>query len=507
MRGEREGGKGERESSENRRREMREREEERERSTAELGARSSKSTGRATSARALSEAADDQLRRARTNRVVHRRSSSATTNRGDRRGAIARRMGWTGCRCARASEEEAGAQRRVVADEWRGSGTVARTNDGGGCVDDDAARREVARTVTEDNSEEKRLRQPTPAKQAMRRAGSGSAREKGSDRSDKRASVAMRVVVGSGRSRPSSRMRRQPQQRSGARRVQQSSRRQAARQRSAQARSGSAAAAGRQRRAAHASGAGGAAVCDVGHRIDGDFDEIATTRWRVRDPVECTYRDSDLVMHGDKDMDMFHLDRDVNVSVWAYGHQCKELRDIHAIATSGPTIIHRNPIKGTSWVEAHSIRDINGQSKILIYILADLQRIYMVCSLLGGLGGTQLVTEEPSLSRRSPALQREDERRERGRKRGERELGESEKRYEREGRGERERSTAELRRAQQKSPASERSRRALRRSRGRSAATRGRRIGWCIGGAPVRREPGDRRGSDRRRIGVDGRCG
>ncbi|KAK9111591.1 hypothetical protein Scep_019110 [Stephania cephalantha] len=29
----------------------------------------------------------------------------------------------------------------------------------------------------------------------------------------------------------------------------------------------------------------------------------------------------------------------------------------------------------------------------------------MVCSLLGGHGGAQLVTEEPSLSRRSPALQ------------------------------------------------------------------------------------------------------
>ncbi|KAK9159367.1 hypothetical protein Scep_005941 [Stephania cephalantha] len=33
-------------------------------------------------------------------------------------------------------------------------------------------------------------------------------------------------------------------------------------------------------------------------------------------------------------------------------------------------------------------------------------RRQMVCSLLGGLGGAQLVAEEPSLSRRSPALQR-----------------------------------------------------------------------------------------------------
>ncbi|KAK9148322.1 hypothetical protein Scep_007079 [Stephania cephalantha] len=45
----------------------------------------------------------------------------------------------------------------------------------------------------------------------------------------------------------------------------------------------------------------------------------AVARDRVRDPVECTDRDIDLVMHRDKDMDMFHLDRDFNVSVWAYG--------------------------------------------------------------------------------------------------------------------------------------------------------------------------------------------
>ncbi|KAK9118423.1 hypothetical protein Scep_016516 [Stephania cephalantha] len=39
----------------------------------------------------------------------------------------------------------------------------------------------------------------------------------------------------------------------------------------------------------------------------------------VRDPVECTDRDSDLVMHRDKDMDMFQLERDSNVPVWACG--------------------------------------------------------------------------------------------------------------------------------------------------------------------------------------------
>ncbi|KAK9134842.1 hypothetical protein Syun_014172 [Stephania yunnanensis] len=42
-------------------------------------------------------------------------------------------------------------------------------------------------------------------------------------------------------------------------------------------------------------------------------------RDRVRDPVECTDRDIDLVMHRGKDMDMFQLERNFNVSAWAYG--------------------------------------------------------------------------------------------------------------------------------------------------------------------------------------------
>ncbi|KAK9133272.1 hypothetical protein Scep_012800 [Stephania cephalantha] len=70
---------------------------------------------------------------------------------------------------------------------------------------------------------------------------------------------------------------------------------------------------------------------------------LAVARDSVRDPVECTDKNSDLVMHRDKDIDMFHLDWDFNVPVWAYGQP--------------------------------------------------------------GLGGAQPVTEEPSLSRRSPALQ------------------------------------------------------------------------------------------------------
>ncbi|KAK9104586.1 hypothetical protein Scep_021430 [Stephania cephalantha] len=45
----------------------------------------------------------------------------------------------------------------------------------------------------------------------------------------------------------------------------------------------------------------------------------AVARDRVRDPVECTDRDSGLVMHRDKDIDMFHVDWDFNVPIWAYG--------------------------------------------------------------------------------------------------------------------------------------------------------------------------------------------
>ncbi|KAK9143043.1 hypothetical protein Syun_012443 [Stephania yunnanensis] len=46
-----------------------------------------------------------------------------------------------------------------------------------------------------------------------------------------------------------------------------------------------------------------------------------SSRDRVRDPVECTDKDIDLVVYRDKDMDMdmFHLDWDFNVYIWAYG--------------------------------------------------------------------------------------------------------------------------------------------------------------------------------------------
>ncbi|KAK9158510.1 hypothetical protein Scep_005084 [Stephania cephalantha] len=43
------------------------------------------------------------------------------------------------------------------------------------------------------------------------------------------------------------------------------------------------------------------------HRMRRIWRQLA--RDRVRDPVECTDKDSDLVMHRDKDMDMFQLER------------------------------------------------------------------------------------------------------------------------------------------------------------------------------------------------------
>ncbi|KAK9133161.1 hypothetical protein Scep_012689 [Stephania cephalantha] len=82
-----------------------------------------------------------------------------------------------------------------------------------------------------------------------------------------------------------------------------------------------------------------------------------------RDPIECTTRGDGLVMHMDKDIDMFHLDWDFNV-----------------------------PDVALTYIDG---------------------RRQMVCSLLRGLGGAQLVAEEPSLSRRSPALHSEKEERKR----------------------------------------------------------------------------------------------
>ncbi|KAK9095256.1 hypothetical protein Scep_026725 [Stephania cephalantha] len=47
--------------------------------------------------------------------------------------------------------------------------------------------------------------------------------------------------------------------------------------------------------------------------------EQPVARDRVRVSVRCRDRNNDLVMHRDKDIDMFHLDWDFNVPVWAYG--------------------------------------------------------------------------------------------------------------------------------------------------------------------------------------------
>ncbi|KAK9135315.1 hypothetical protein Syun_014645 [Stephania yunnanensis] len=100
------------------------------------------------------------------------------------------------------------------------------------------------------------------------------------------------------------------------------------------------------------------------------YKSLAVARDRVIYLVECTDKDNDLVMHRDKDMDMFHLDWDFHVSVWASGQPGTDSSYCHDVA--------------------------------LAYIDGRRQ---MVSSLLGGLGEAQPVTEEPSLSRRSPALQ------------------------------------------------------------------------------------------------------
>ncbi|KAK9121642.1 hypothetical protein Syun_019259 [Stephania yunnanensis] len=89
----------------------------------------------------------------------------------------------------------------------------------------------------------------------------------------------------------------------------------------------------------------------------------ASVRWTSAED-----EDRGLVMHRDKDMDMFHLDRDFNVSVWAlWTTRYSRARNIFML--------------------------LPRQDVALAYINGRRQ---MVCSLLGSLGGAQLVAEEPS---------------------------------------------------------------------------------------------------------------
>ncbi|KAK9082930.1 hypothetical protein Scep_029401 [Stephania cephalantha] len=140
----------------------------------------------------------------------------------------------------------------------------------------------------------------------------------------------------------------------------------------------------------------------------------AVSRNRVRGPVKCTDRDIGLVMHKDKDMD---LDRDFNVlfgsvdshvtspvGVHSRGQAQQSQEQVHAITPSVPTTIHRTLIEGISWVETHSNRETDGQSEKFIYILADI-RGYEYVSDGGSWDSCSEISEEPSLSRRSPALQ------------------------------------------------------------------------------------------------------
>ncbi|KAK9160467.1 hypothetical protein Syun_006808 [Stephania yunnanensis] len=69
----------------------------------------------------------------------------------------------------------------------------------------------------------------------------------------------------------------------------------------------------------------------------------AMARDRVRDPVECTDRDSDLVVHMGKEMDMFQLKRDFNVSGWAYGQPGDRWCVLCLEVAEEPSLSRRSP--------------------------------------------------------------------------------------------------------------------------------------------------------------------
>ncbi|KAK9087809.1 hypothetical protein Syun_030203 [Stephania yunnanensis] len=69
----------------------------------------------------------------------------------------------------------------------------------------------------------------------------------------------------------------------------------------------------------------------------------AVARDRARDPVECTDRDIDLVVHIGKEMDMFQLERDFNVSAWAYGQPGDRWCVLCLGITEEPSLSRRSP--------------------------------------------------------------------------------------------------------------------------------------------------------------------
>ncbi|KAK9126501.1 hypothetical protein Scep_015347 [Stephania cephalantha] len=145
---------------------------------------------------------------------------------------------------------------------------------------------------------------------------------------------------------------------------------------------------------------------------------MAKDRDKVKVPVKCRDRDRGLVRHRDWDRDnMFHLDRDFNVLVGSVDSQVtspvrvhssgqaqQSQEQIHVVVAPGPTTTHRNLIEGISWFETHSNREATDDREKLIYILSDISADMMMR------GGRWCVlcleiSEEPSLSRRSPTLQ------------------------------------------------------------------------------------------------------
>ncbi|KAK9142702.1 hypothetical protein Syun_012102 [Stephania yunnanensis] len=97
----------------------------------------------------------------------------------------------------------------------------------------------------------------------------------------------------------------------------------------------------------------------------------AVARDRVRDPVECTDWDNDLVMHMGKDMDVFQLEE---ISTYMYGRVDSQ-KQIHATATSSPTDLHFS-------------RAYNGYTWCVLCLEVSEEPAHH--------GGAQLVAEEPN---------------------------------------------------------------------------------------------------------------
>ncbi|KAK9168721.1 hypothetical protein Syun_000861 [Stephania yunnanensis] len=111
----------------------------------------------------------------------------------------------------------------------------------------------------------------------------------------------------------------------------------------------------------------------------------ASVRW-VRDPVECTDKDNNLVMHRDKDM--VHLDREFNVSLWGYGQPgdrwcvlCLEVAEEPSLSLRSPTLqklFHQHtPLNSLVPALRSSLSPISPLSSLRsLVVLSDISLIY-----------------------------------------------------------------------------------------------------------------------------------